>query len=214
MSLYARHILPRLIRCACGAPGIRSRRAALIPMAQGRVLEVGCGGGLNFGFYDPRLVSEVIGIDPSRPLRDMASHAANLAQVPIRVQEGEAEDLPFDDGAFDTTVLTFTLCSVRQPGQALAEIRRVLAPGGRLLFCEHGLAPDAGVRRWQRRIEPLWKRLAGGCHLTRPIGWLIETASLRICEGGQNYMPDAPRFAGWVEWGEAMLPGQSSAERG
>jgi len=203
VSFYARHVLPRLIRCACGSALIAQRRAELVPLARGRVLEIGCGGGLNFRFYDPNLVSEVAGIDPSPPLLAMAARAAARTGVPIAVQQGEAERLPFESGTFDTAVLTFTLCSVRDPGLALAEISRVLAPGGQLLFCEHGLAPDAGVRRWQARIEPAWKRLAGGCHLTRPIGRLIAGAGLHTVQGGCGYMPGAPRFAGWLEWGAA-----------
>jgi len=207
MSFYARHVLPRLIRCACGSALIARKRAELVPLARGRVLEVGCGGGLNFRFYDANLVSEVAGIDPSSPLLAMAAQAAARACVRIAVRQAEAERLPFGTGTFDTAVLTFTLCSVRDPGLALAEISRVLAPGGRLLFCEHGLAPDAGVRRWQARIEPAWKRLAGGCHLTRPIGRLVAGAGLHMVQGGCGYMPGAPRFAGWLEWGWSAGPG-------
>src|SRR5450432_770231 len=139
-SLYDRYVLPRLIRCACGAPAIHAKRAGLIGEARGRVLELGCGGGLNFAFYDPAGVSSVDGLDPSAPLRDMAARQARAASVPIKVNEGVAEAAPFEDGDFDTVVLTFTLCSVKDPAAVLSEIHRVLKPAGQLLFCEHGLS--------------------------------------------------------------------------
>ena len=203
-SFYDRYVLPRVIRCGCGASAIRDKRAALIPQAQGRVLEIGCGGGLNFPFYDPARVTAVLGIDPSPELLAMARTAGRTSPLPIEVVDGAAEALSAASATFDTVVLTMTLCSVGDPARALAEMRRVLKPGGRLLFCEHGLAPDAAIRRWQRRIEPVWKRLAGGCHLTRPIGKLIGAAGFEIASGGHGYLRHAPRFAGWMEWGVAL----------
>ncbi|MCR5877206.1 class I SAM-dependent methyltransferase [Phenylobacterium sp. J367] len=121
----------------------------------------------------------------------------------MRVEDGTAEALPFEDGSFDTVVCTFTLCSVCTPMAALAEARRVLKPGGRFLFCEHGLAPDPDVVKWQRRIEPVWKRIAGGCHLSRPVSKAIAAAGFRL-EGVETmYLPKTPRWAGWNEWGAA-----------
>ena len=119
------------------------------------------------------------------------------------VVAGTAEALPFDSGAFDCVVCTFTLCSVHTPAAALAEARRVLKPGGRLLFCEHGLAPDAEVVRWQRRIEPFWAPLAGGCRLTRPVRSAIAAAGFKIDWSETMYLPKAPRAFGWNEWGAA-----------
>lgn len=203
-SFYDRHIMPRLIRCACGAKAIQKRRESIVPLASGRVLELGCGGGLNFGHYDPAKVESVAGIDPSAELRAMAQRAAEKTPVSISVQEGVAEAAPFDDASFDTVLLTFTLCSVQQPEAVLAEARRVLRPGGRLLFCEHGLAPDEGVRKWQRRIEPVWKKIAGGCHLTRAPGAAIGAAGFTIQDPRQGYMKGAPKIAAWVESGVAV----------
>jgi len=119
------------------------------------------------------------------------------------VEDGVAEALPFEDHAFDSVVCTFTLCSVHSPLVALHEARRVLKPGGRLFFCEHGLAPDAGVARWQGRIEPIWKRLAGGCHLTRPVISTITEGGFAVEHSGSMYLPSTPRIAGWSEWGVA-----------
>lgn len=203
-SFYDRHIMPRLIRCACGAKAIQKRRESIVPLASSRVLELGCGGGLNFGHYDPARVESVAGMDPSAELRAMAERAAEKTPVSISVQEGVAEAAPFDDASFDTVLLTFTLCSVQHPDAVLAEARRVLRPGGRLLFCEHGLAPDEGVQKWQHRVEPVWKKMAGGCHLTRAPGATIAAAGFTIQDPRQGYMKGAPKIAGWVESGVAF----------
>lgn len=202
-SFYDRHILPRLIGCACASPAIMKQRAKVVPLATGEVLELGIGGGLNLAFYDPSKVAKVTGVDPSAELRARAAAAPRAEGLKVQVTEGTAEALPFDNASFDTVVCTFTLCSVHSPAAALAEARRVLKPGGRLLFCEHGLAPDADVARWQRRIEPVWKRIAGGCHLTRPIGSAITAAGFKIDGLQSMYLPRAPRVAGWNEWGSA-----------
>jgi SAM-dependent methyltransferase len=202
-SLYERLILPRLLKCACSAPPIMKQRAKVVPKAQGRVLELGIGMGLNLALYDPSKVESVTGVDPARELRQIAEAAPRAEGLEVRVEDGTAEALPFDAGSFDCVVCTFTLCSVHTPPQALAEARRVLKPGGRFLYCEHGLSPDAGVARWQRRIEPLWKRIAGGCHLTRPVTAAVASAGFRIERSDAMYLPRTPRFAGWSEWGEA-----------
>ena len=203
-SFYERHILPRLIGCACAARPIMRQRAKVVPFAEGRVLELGIGGGLNLAFYDPTKVSAVLGVDPSAGLRARAEAAPRPEGLAVEVREGEAESLPFEDKSFDSVVCTFTLCSVCTPAAALAEARRVLKPGGRLLFCEHGLAPDAGVARWQRRIEPIWKPIGGGCHLTRPIASAIEAAGFHIERRETMYLPKTPRIFGWQEWGAAI----------
>jgi SAM-dependent methyltransferase len=121
----------------------------------------------------------------------------------VDIRAGVAEDLPFATGSFDTVVCTYTLCSVEDPERVLAEVRRVLAPGGRLLFLEHGRAPDQAVARWQERIEPVWKPLAGGCHLTRPVGAALRAAGFAVEPLGQAYLRQAPKIMGWMEWGVA-----------
>jgi ubiquinone/menaquinone biosynthesis C-methylase UbiE len=203
-SFYDRHIMPRLIGCACASKPIMKQRAKVVPLASGRVLELGIGGGLNLAFYDPAKVSEVIGVDPSAELRLRAEAAPHAEGLKVSVREGTAESLPFDGGSFDAVVCTFTLCSVHSPAAALAEAKRVLKSGGRLLFCEHGLAPDEGVAKWQRRIEPVWKAIAGGCHLTRPVTASIRAAGFSVAEPQSMYLPGAPRIAGWNEWGTAL----------
>jgi ubiquinone/menaquinone biosynthesis C-methylase UbiE len=174
-----------------------------VPAAEGRVLELGIGMGLNLGLYDADKVTSVTGVDPAPELRAIAEAAPRDPRLSVRVEDGTAEALPFEAGAFDCVVCTFTLCSVHTPAAALAEARRVLRPGGRFLYCEHGLSPDADVAKWQRRIEPVWKRIAGGCHLTRPVTAAIEAAGFTVRRTDSMYIPRAPRFAGWSEWGEA-----------
>ena len=202
-TLYERFVLPRLLRCACSAPGIMKQRAKVVPLAEGRVLELGIGMGLNVGLYDAAKVESVTGVDPAAELRAIAEAAPRDPRLAVKVEDGTAEALPFEAGTFDCVVCTFTLCSVHTPTAALSEARRVLKTGGRFLYCEHGLAPDADVVKWQRRIEPVWKRMAGGCHLTRPVTAAIAAAGFTIRNSDSMYIPRAPRFAGWSEWGEA-----------
>ena len=204
-SFYDRFVLPKLLGCACGSRPIMRQRAKVVPRAEGRVLELGIGMGLNLAFYDPDRVSAVIGVDPAAALRTAAMAAPRDPRLSVRVEDGDAEALPFEAASFDSVVCTFTLCSVCTPAIALAEARRVLKPSGRLLFCEHGLAPDSGVAKWQRRIEPVWKRIAGGCHLTRPIGGAIEAAGFRVDDSDSMYVPKTPKIAAWNEWGSASV---------
>lgn len=198
------HVVPRLIGCACAAPAIMEMRARVVPAARGEVLELGCGGGLNQPFYDSAAVTGFAGVDPSPKLLDAARSAARARGWADDIHEGVGEDLPFGDARFDTAVCTYTLCSVGDPARVLAELRRVLKPGGRLLFLEHGRAPDAAVQTWQRRIEPLWVPLMGNCHLTRPVTDSIAAAGFAIEQPGRHYMPGMPRWAGWMEWGQAV----------
>lgn len=203
-SFYDRHVVPRAIGCACGTRLIQRQRAKVVPKASGAVLELGIGGGLNLRFYDRTRVTSVTGIDPSEPLRQRAEAAARTAGLAVSILAGEAENLPFADCSFDTVVCTFTLCSTHAPARALREAQRVLVPGGRFLFLEHGLAPDPRVQRWQRRLEPLWTRLAGGCHLTRPVAANVLAAGFRMVDVQAMYLAKIPRIIGWSEWGCAQ----------
>ncbi|MBB5707172.1 class I SAM-dependent methyltransferase [Sphingopyxis panaciterrulae] len=206
-SWWDRHGVPRLIRCACSQGQIMKARSKLVPLATGDVLELGCGGGINMEFYAPDRVTGLSGLDPSPELLAMSRAAAQARDIDADIRGGVGEAMPFDSGRFDTVVTTFTLCSVADQAAVLAEIRRVLKPGGTALFLEHGGAPDAGVARWQRRIEPLWKRIGGNCHLTRPIADAYAAAGFAVDRHGAHYMPKTPRPFGWIEYGTARLAG-------
>ncbi len=204
-SWYDRHVMPRMITMACGQEGIEKRRRQVVPLAAGRVFELGCGGGLNQALYESDRITSFSGIDPHDKLLDGARRRARAKGWDFDIRQGIGEDIPFADGAFDTVVCTYTLCSVDDPARVLAELRRILAPGGKLLFLEHGRAPDTPVARWQDRVEPVWKHLAGGCHLTRPVGAALRGAGFSVEPLGQAYLKNTPKVLGWMEWGVARI---------
>jgi ubiquinone/menaquinone biosynthesis C-methylase UbiE len=200
---WDRHVVPRLIGFCCAQPQIMKARSRIVPQADGDVLELGCGGGINMDFYDPARIRSFAGLDPSPGLLDRSRAAAQAKGMAADIRAGIGEAMPFDDASFDTVLVTFTLCSVADQARVLAEMRRVLRPGGKALFLEHGRAPDAGVQTWQGRIEPVWKRIGGNCHLTRAITGAYEAAGFNIAQADKGYMPKTPRPFAWIEWGEA-----------
>lgn len=204
---YEDKVLPHLIRCCCANESVAALRAEVVPLAEGRVFELGAGGGLNQRFYDRAKVTKFVGLDPSGKLLDFARASAHDKGLEADIRQGVGEAIPFDDQDFDSVVCTFTMCSVSEQARVLAEMRRILKPGGRLLFLEHGRAPDTGVYRWQRRIEPLWKNVLGNCHLTREVAPAIERAGFVLERVEHRYMEKIPRFAGFVEWGVARKGG-------
>lgn len=202
MGLYARYVLPRIIHWACSAKPTMRQRQKLVPSASGRVLEVGIGSGLNLSYYDPDRVSEVTGLDPSPEITDLASEAAERVPFDVEFVSSGAEEMPFSHDRFDTILLTYTLCSIADSVPALREMARVLRPGGRLLFCEHGAAPDAAVRRWQDRVNPIWRRFSGGCQLNRDIPAIIRDGGFAITGLETMYIPGW-RPASYNYWGSA-----------
>nr|WP_256832847.1 class I SAM-dependent methyltransferase [Pseudomonas oleovorans] len=203
MGLYDRHILPHLIDFACGMGAVMKARSQLVPQARGRVLEIGIGSGLNLSFYDPQRVEVVVGVDPSAEMQALARERAARCQVPVEMIALELGQIQAAEASFDDIVCTFTLCTIPDAIAALREMRRVLKPGGRLLFCEHGLAPDLPVVRWQKRLTPLWKPLAGGCHLDRDIPALIGAGGFHIRELSTGYLkgprPMTHVYRGWAD---------------
>lgn len=202
MGFWTRHIAPALLDCACGTKPITYQRRKLVPQASGIVLEIGAGGGRNFAFYDPAKVTKLIALEPD-PEMVRRGRARTPAKLAMEWIERGAEAAGLEPRSLDTIVTTYTLCSIPNAVGALASLRAALKPGGQLLFCEHGLAPDEGVRKWQRRIEPAWKAIAGGCHLTRDIGEIITSAGWVITRSEAMYLPSTARIAGWNIWGSA-----------
>lgn len=179
MSIYTRHVLPYLLHAAMQQKVLRPFRARVASAAEGRVLEVGIGSGLNLPLYGAG-VREVVGVDPSAALLGRARMAAMQVRPPVDLVEGSAEALAFEDASFDTVVTTWSLCTIPDAERALTEMRRVLRPSGSLLFVEHGRAPEAGVAWWQDCLDPLWSRVAGGCHLNRPIDALLSRNGFKL----------------------------------
>lgn len=203
MSLYEQHVLPHLLHAVCGTKPVQRQRALVVPEAYGRVIEIGMGSGLNLPHYDPDKVELIWGLEPSEAMRRKARRAVAQTTLDIRWLDLPGEEIPLEDNSADTVVLTYTLCTIPDYAQALAEMRRVLKPGGTLLFCEHGEAPDANVRKWQERINPAWRHLAGGCNVNRRISDLIEGNGFGIRRLETGYLPKTPRFAGFNYWGAA-----------
>jgi SAM-dependent methyltransferase len=204
MDLYARYVLPRLIDLAMRNKETASLRAEWIPYARGDVLEIGIGSGLNLPFYSPQ-VQCVYGVDPSVELGQLARKRAAAGSTKVEFLSQSAEDpLPLANASMDTVVITWTLCSIPNAPNALEEMKRVLKPSGRLIFLEHGRAPDPGVVLWQNRLTPFWKRFTGGCHLNRKIDQLISDAGFHITELRTDYLP-GPRAMSYTYQGFAQL---------
>jgi len=202
MGFYDRHILPRAVHFACSGRPQARQRAKVVPRARGRVLEIGIGSGLNLPFYDAARVSKIWGLDPSPEMRARAAKVARGVPVDVELLGLAGDAVPLEDASVDTVVITYTLCSIPEPEPALREAARVLRPGGELLFCEHGEAPDASVRRWQRRLTPIWSRLGGGCQLGRPIPVIIERSGFKLTGLETMYLPGW-RPASFNYWGAA-----------
>ncbi len=203
MGFYDKHILPRFINCACGSSPIMKQRQKVVPRAKGVVLEIGIGTGLNLPFYDSSKVDRVIGLDPSEASWQLA--AQRVAKVDFGVEfvglpEGE---IPVEDGSVDTILVTYALCTIPDPVAALQGMKRVLKPGGELIFCEHGKAPDANIHKWQNRLDGLWGKIAGGCHLNRNIPQILGQGGFQVKELDEMYLPNSPRFASFNYWGAA-----------
>ncbi|MGJ8669161.1 MAG: class I SAM-dependent methyltransferase [Oceanococcus sp.] len=202
MSFYEKRILPYLIDLACGIGPIHKQRAKVVPRAQGRVLEIGIGTGLNLQHYDLERLDELWGLDPALELNGLAKKRMKVAGLEVNLLPLPAEEIPAADNHFDSIVCTYTLCTIDDTASALAEMKRVLKPGGELLFSEHGLAPDANVQRWQERINPVWKRMAGGCHLNRDIPHLLRESGFQAESLDSLYLP-GPRPMSYHYWGVA-----------
>jgi ubiquinone/menaquinone biosynthesis C-methylase UbiE len=200
---YERHVLPWLVDVACSVRPVQRQRQKIVPLAQGRVLEIGIGTGLNLAHYDKSRIEQIVGLDPGLEMHPQARRRSRRAGIEVELVGLSAERIPYDDRTFDTVLVTYSLCTITDPAAALTEMRRVLKAGGLLIFCEHGLAPDLSVRRWQERLTPLWSKLAGGCHLDRDVPRLLRQAGFRSDDMQQMYLP-GPRALTYSYWGTAV----------
>ena len=201
--MYDRYLLPRLVSLECSSNPNMKQREKVVPLAEGDVLEIGLGTGLNLAYYDPGKVRKVWGLEPSEGMRNLARKNVVDSEVEVEFIDLPGEEIPLDAHSVDTVVVTYTLCTIPDAQRALKGMRRVLRPGGKLLFCEHGIAPDLGVRQWQERINPIWRRFSGGCQINRDIVGLIEASGFRVLVDERMYIPGV-KLLSYNYWGSAV----------
>lgn len=187
MGFYNKYILPQLTHWVCSQNDITRVREEYVPLAKGRILEVGIGSGLNLPHYDPLRVEKIWGLDPSSELIKRAMKQATQMPFDVEFIERSCEEIPMDDKSMDSVLVTYSLCSIPDVSKALKEINRILKPGGELIFCEHGRAPDDVISKWQDRVTPSWTKVSGGCHLNRDISQLINKSRFKIVKYDQQY---------------------------
>ncbi|MDO9275829.1 MAG: class I SAM-dependent methyltransferase [Lutibacter sp.] len=204
MGLYDKYVLPNAIDWACKQKSSRKQREKIIPLASGNVLEIGIGSGLNLPFYDKRKVSHLTAIDPSVDLWKKNSFDTNSLGFAFDFMEAFSENIPAANNSFDTVVITYALCTIQDTDKAFDEIKRVLKNDGKLLFCEHGKAPDKKIMRWQNILNPVWKKIGGGCNLNRDIPFIIERNGFKIIKLEKMYIPGW-KPASFNYWGIAEI---------
>ncbi len=202
MGFYDRNVLPHVLDFACGLKAIRKQREKIVPLAHGDTLEVGIGTGQNLCHYDKHKLSRLWGLDPAAEMQPKARKRMQAAGLDVDLIPISAEAIPREDASFDTVVLTYTLCSISDPVTAVKEIRRVLKSGGQLLYCEHGLAPDPNVAKWQERLTPSWRKIAGDCRMGRDIPAILKQGGFELPNMQQGYIP-GPKILCYNYWGVA-----------
>ena len=204
MSWYEDKILSRLTDFSCSTKPTRKQRAKIVPLATGDVLEIGIGSGLNLPYYDSQKVRKIWGLEPSEGMRKLATKNLEGMKLDLEFIDLPGEEIPLESNSVDTVLVTYTLCTIPDVATALEGMRRVLKPEGRLLFCEHGSAPDANVRRWQNRLNAGWRKIAGGCNMNRDVPAMINAAGFNIVQDERMYIP-GPRILSYNYWGSATL---------
>jgi ubiquinone/menaquinone biosynthesis C-methylase UbiE len=204
MSWYEEKVLPRLINVACSSKPARKQREKIVPRASGDVLEIGFGSGLNLAHYDQDKVRRIWGLEPSEGMRRLAEKPIANSGLDVELIDLPGEEIPLEDNSVDTVLITFTLCTIPEVATALDGMRRVLKPGGQLLFSEHGKAPDANVVKWQDRMNPVWKKVSGGCNMNRDIPALLGAAGLEIQDDNRMYVPGLKSLS-YMYWGAATI---------
>ena len=204
-SAYEKYLLPKLLDTCCSTKPVNYQRKKIVPHAAGTILEIGIGSGLNIPFYDKSKVEKIYGLDPSPELCEMAKQAADKNEINIDFLLNSAEEIKLKSNSIDTVLLTYTLCTIPNPFDALREIKRVMKSDARILFCEHGIAPDKKVLKWQNRINPIWGKLFGGCNINRDIPNIFLENGFKISNLEQMYLPSTPKIVGYNYWGNAEI---------
>lgn len=202
MSFYESRIVPRMITMACSSKPTRKQREKIVPRAYGDVLEIGFGAGLNLPFYDRDNVRKVFGLEPSAGMRRLAANSVAASGLDVELIDAPGEEIPLDDNSVDSVLVTYTLCTIPDAVAALQGVRRALKPGGHLLFCEHGKAPDADVHKWQNRLNRGWRAIASGCNMNRDIPALLDKGGFEIDDDNRMYIPGI-RALSYNYWGAA-----------
>ena len=206
-KFYEKYVLPKIINCACGTKPILIQRQKIVPSASGVILEIGVGSGVNIPYYSNSNVKKLIGLDLQQDNWDQAYKIAKKSNISIDLLQGDGEELPIPNNSIDTVLITYTMCTIPNVQRSLAEIKRVLNREGKLLFCEHGLAPDKNVQKWQNKLNPILKKCLGGCNLNRNIPELVLKSGFSFESISEMYIPSTPKFIGYNYWGTAKILG-------
>ena len=204
-KLYERHVLPKVLDACCSTKPINYQRNKIVPYAKGKILEIGIGSGINIPFYDKANVEKIYGLDPSEELNNIAQKKAINYNLKIDFLLNGAEEIPLPSNSMDTILITYTLCTIQDLESSLKEIRRVMKDDAVMLFCEHGIAPDANIIKWQNRVNPLWGKLFGGCNINRNIPEIIQSSGFTLNSLDQMYLPSTPKIVGYNYWGKATI---------
>ena len=202
---YEKFVLPKILDVCCSTKPIAYQRNKIVPNANGTVLEIGIGSGLNIPYYQKSKINKIYGLDPSQELCEIAKKTAFKNEIEIDFLIDGAEEIKLPSRSIDTVLITYTLCSIPNPEVALKEIKRVMKHEGKILFCEHGAAPDLNVHKWQNRINPLWGKLFGGCNINRDIPSIILNSGFKLNKLEQMYLPSTPKIVGYNYWGNASI---------
>ena len=202
---YEKYILPKLLDACCSTKPVNYQRNKIVPHVKGTVLEIGIGSGLNIPYYNKSNINKVYGLDPSAELCGIAERAAYKNEIDINFLIDGAEEIKLSSNIIDTILVTYTLCSITNLNDALKEIKRVMKPEANILFCEHGIAPDLNVSKWQNRINPLWVKLFGGCNINRDIPLILSDSGFKVNNLQQMYLPNTPKIVGYNYWGTASI---------
>ena len=205
MSLYSKYILPKVLDFCCATKPIRKQREKVVPLCKGIVLEIGSGSGLNFPYYKTSKVKKIFALEPDKEMIELARQETKKSSIEITFLQEYAELISLKNNSVDTILLTFSLCTIPDPISALKEMKRVLRSNGCLVYCEHGMAPESSIRKWQNRLNPINSYFSGGCNLNRNITQLITESGFKIQKAETIYLPGTTKLVGYSYWGTAVI---------